>query len=216
NCICTKLFNNITWFVGVHFRFEHTLKLKIIQMEIKMILHKIFPKITIYHFLASNHFLHCTVSYCKFCSDFIHCDTLVSNERINSFLVVIRGGERGRPLRGSSLILVFPSLKCFTHLLSLLAPMQASPALTKRNIDVCHFGNTACGHMIEAMTPQNVNGVYISQNFIILIIQCDKYSRYKVETVCALRIMCSNFIKKEEHIVANTSFMSYAQMKTFI
>ncbi|KAJ9582201.1 hypothetical protein L9F63_003467, partial [Diploptera punctata] len=28
-------------------------------------------------------------------------------------------------------------------------------ALSKRNIDVCHFGNTACGHMIEAMTPQN-------------------------------------------------------------
>ncbi|KAJ9578308.1 hypothetical protein L9F63_005474, partial [Diploptera punctata] len=34
--------------------------------------------------------------------------------------------ERGRPLRGSSLILVFPSLKCFTHLLTLLASMQAS------------------------------------------------------------------------------------------
>ncbi|KAJ9595145.1 hypothetical protein L9F63_013553, partial [Diploptera punctata] len=27
-------------------------------------------------------------------------------------------------------------------------------ALSKRNIDVCHFGNTACGHMIEAMTSQ--------------------------------------------------------------
>ncbi|KAJ9579497.1 hypothetical protein L9F63_004845, partial [Diploptera punctata] len=29
-------------------------------------------------------------------------------------------------------------------------------ALSKRNIDVCHFGNTACSHMIEAMMPQNV------------------------------------------------------------
>ncbi|KAJ9586742.1 hypothetical protein L9F63_019680, partial [Diploptera punctata] len=32
-------------------------------------------------------------------------------------------------------------------------------ALSKRNIDVCHFGNTTCGHMIEAMTPQNGNVV---------------------------------------------------------
>ncbi|KAJ9576786.1 hypothetical protein L9F63_006627 [Diploptera punctata] len=32
-------------------------------------------------------------------------------------------------------------------------------ALSKRNIDVCHFGNTACGHMIEAMTPQKGNVV---------------------------------------------------------
>ncbi|KAJ9576282.1 hypothetical protein L9F63_006881, partial [Diploptera punctata] len=41
---------------------------------------------------AVNHFLHCTVSYCKFCSDFIHDNTpVVFNERINSFLVAIRG-----------------------------------------------------------------------------------------------------------------------------
>jgi hypothetical protein len=32
-----------------------------------------------------------------------------------------------RPQRGWSAMSVFPSLKCFTHLLSLLAPMQTSP-----------------------------------------------------------------------------------------
>jgi hypothetical protein len=33
----------------------------------------------------------------------------------------------GRPQRGWSAMSVFPSLKCFTHLLTLLVPMQASP-----------------------------------------------------------------------------------------
>ncbi|KAJ9574264.1 hypothetical protein L9F63_026090 [Diploptera punctata] len=31
--------------------------------------------------------------------------------------------------------------------------------LSKRNTDIRHFGNTACGHVIEAMTPQHDNVV---------------------------------------------------------
>ncbi|KAJ9578245.1 hypothetical protein L9F63_005515, partial [Diploptera punctata] len=33
--------------------------------------------------------------------------------------------------------------------------------LSKRNIDVRHIGNTVCGHVIEAMTPQRDNVVKI-------------------------------------------------------
>ena len=55
--------------------------------------------------------------------------TRLSSWMISSILSLLRSVEavRGRPPRDSSWMLVFPSLKCFTYLRTLLAPMHTLP-----------------------------------------------------------------------------------------
>ena len=91
---------------------------------------------------------------------------------ISSTLSLLRSVEavRGRPLRGSSWMLVFPSLKCFTHLRTLLAPISTlkslvnfcsrdfllnkefdDSTLAKRHIVVGHFVRSDTGHVMQAI-----------------------------------------------------------------
>ena len=75
--------------------------------------------------LALNNFLHCTMSYCKFAA-MLFTVTRLSPLMSSSVLSLLRSVEvvGGRPLRGSSCMLVFPSVKSFTHILTLPAPMH--------------------------------------------------------------------------------------------
>ena len=111
-----------------------------------------------------NHFLHSTMSNCKFCSDVIHSDMPISsNELINSFIVALCGGNLRLPTVRLILDTRVPILEIFhpspntagAHadiFISMFSSLtwNSMTAHCQNKHRCSHFGNRSCGHMIAA------------------------------------------------------------------
>ena len=111
---------------------------------------------------ALNHFLHCTMSYCKFCIDVIRSDTPVSSNEDSLMATATRLifntrvpiFEMFRPFSNTavahavtSIGTLMSGMNCSSRFSNFNKEFNHS-TLSKRNIALRHFGYRFCGHVI--------------------------------------------------------------------